>query len=793
MKTIWTRSRDDEMFVRARRNFELLEISGPYQVKVTCSGRYRLWINGVSVARGPAHSGTDVKRVDELDVTRFLQAGRNQIAVQLTHFNYFTAQGWCAAPAFAFSLKGRDLSVESDTVWKMSVDAAFQLPSHRRNNMYGPQELYDARLEQDWQTEHFDDSDWPQAVDVECPWGREIPRGVPFRMEYDLRPVSVFKVAEVVDQEHFPEMWHYQSYQSLAETLLQDVPEETRLSSVHGAENLLDGASGSMTVVQPFADDPDRSDRYCASVIFDFGREITGYTRFEVEGNAGAMIDVVHGELITAGRVQAMRQGTHYADRYILREGRQRHEIYDWKGFRYIQLTFRNLTRPLMLHDLRVSFCSYPVTKAGRFKCEDKLLEQIWQTGAYTQQLCMHDRLMDCPWREQVQWLGDGRIQLVIIQNAFGANDLCRKFVEDFAHSQLENGLVPSISGAGSNGPVRDIIDYALWWILAVEDVISFENDETFVHETIPHIQRLLRFFGQYVNDDGMIENIPGWVFIDWANLCREGCVAPLNGIYAMALQCAERLARRAGETELANSCHQAASRIREKFHELFWSDEHGYYRDCVRATGPYADGFSQHTQVIAVLSGLARVSLRDLMERTLADKTLVQTMPFFSFYLLEGLVRVGMGREAVDFIREQWGRMIHSGATTFWEEWQVGGTYRDGFWAARPRSLCHAWSAAPTAWLSRHVLGIHRDEQTNELRFAPQCCGLSTASGSVPTRHGMVDVFWTVLDGQFRAELTLPQEDLMIDFQEPEEFEGASELIIHNRKKSAQPETVCS
>ena len=25
----------------------------------------------------------------------------------------------------------------------------------------------------------------------------------------------------------------------------------------------------------------------------------------------------------------------------------------------------------------------------------------------------MHDRLMDCPWREQQQWLGDGRVQAV--------------------------------------------------------------------------------------------------------------------------------------------------------------------------------------------------------------------------------------------------------------------------------------------------------------------------------------------------------------------------------------------
>jgi hypothetical protein len=552
------------------------------------------------------------------------------------------------------------------------------------------------------------------------------------------------------------------------------------LSSVKGAELLLTGENGPMTIVQPFADDPAQAERRCATVIFDFGKEITGYTRFEVEGNAGAMVDVVHGELITAGRIQAMRQGTHYADRYILREGRQRHEIYDWKGFRYIQLTFRNLTRPLQLHDLRVSFSSYPVSEAGRFQCADSLLEQIWQTGAYTQQLCMHDRLMDCPWREQVQWLGDGRIQLVILQNAFGAEDIGRKFVEDFAHSQHLSGLIPSLSSAGSRSPVRDIIDYALWWIVAVHDVVGFGAGKAFAREMLPHIERLLGFFRNYVKDDGLIHNIPGWVFIDWANLCREGCVAPLNGIYYMALRCAAQLGDLAGMSAVAETCRQSMTRMEQNFHRMFWSEERGFYRDCVAEDGLYKDSFSQHTQAIAVLSGLSRADAGELMARTLSDSGLVQTSPFFSFYLLEALAQAGRGEQAVAFIRDRWGAMIHSGATTFWEEWQVGATYRDGLWAARPRSLCHAWSAAPTAWLSRHLLGICAAHLDGSILFAPNVCGLPEASGSVPTRKGIINVSWKVSGGRFSAELTLPEPDLNLIFCPPAGFEDCAELTVN-------------
>jgi alpha-L-rhamnosidase len=404
MSAIWLEDSEkaDEVFLRARKSFRANRDGSPCILRVTCSGRYRLWLNGEPVASGPAHSGTAVRRVDEIEVSGHLREGENLIAVQLIHFRYFTAHAYCPEPAFWCLLQGGGVDLESDTTWRISREEAFQFPSFRRNLKYGPQEIYDGRLEDPWLAADYDDAHWPQAIEVTAPWaGREFPRGIPQIQEFDLRPLALSRIAEVLDQEHFPGMWSYQSYQSLAVTLLQDVPEEPSLTIVSGAENLIDGGTGSMEICQPFVDRPDQAERRCATVIFDFGREINGYGWLDVEGNDGAMVDMVYGELLTAGRVQAMRQGTHYADRYILREGRQRHRVYDWKGFRFLQLTFRNLTRPLVVHGVGATFCTYPVEPRGAFQCSDPLVRNIWTTGAYTQQLCLHDRLMDCPWRNR--------------------------------------------------------------------------------------------------------------------------------------------------------------------------------------------------------------------------------------------------------------------------------------------------------------------------------------------------------------------------------------------------------
>ncbi|TSA35274.1 MAG: hypothetical protein D4R65_04740 [Verrucomicrobiaceae bacterium] len=782
MSAIWFADLEKakEVFLRTRKSFLTSRDASPCMLRATCSGRYRLWLNGVPILSGPAHSGTAVKRVDEIDVSSHLQEGDNLLAVQLIHFRYFTAHAFCPDPAFWCSLKGVGVDLESDTTWKMSLDEAFQLPSFRRNLMYGPQEIYDGRKEESWQHWGYDDSHWPQASEVPSPWaGREIPRGIPQVKEFDLRPASVFRIAEVVDQEHFPQMWNNQSYQSLAGSLLQDVPEEPSLTFVSGAGNLLEGREGRMEITQPFVDDLSQAERRCATVIFDFGREINGYAWLDVEGTDGAMVDLAYGELITAGRVQAMRQGTHYADRYILREGRQRHRVYDWKGFRYLQLTFRNMIRPLLVHGVGAEFCTYPVELLGRLECDEHLIEKIWETGTYTQQLCLHDRLMDCPWREQVQWLGDGRVQLLVIQSAFGDPRIMRKFVEDFAHSQYENGFIPSISNPENER--LDIVDYSLWWLVALHDVALWDDDRTWVAGMLPHAEKLAAFFEPFVNGDGLIENIPGWVLIDWAPLGRAGCVAPLNAIYYLALRCLERLNRWLGHTVSADRSARAADRIGKIFHRMFWSEEYEFYRDCVSPDDP-VDGsrYSQHTQALAVLSGLSQVDNCGLLERTLENKTLAETSPFFSFYLLEALGSAGMAAEGLGLIREKWGKMIAAGATTFWEEWQTGGTYRDGFWAARPRSLCHAWSAAPTAWISRHVLGIRQETPDGKLIFAPNPCGMSMAQGSVPTRHGVVQVAWSVREDGFLAEVTLPPRCPEVEFFQPGGFLGRSHCAFH-------------
>ena len=150
------------------------------------------------------------------------------------------------------------------------------------------------------------------------------------------------------------------------------------------------------------------------SVVIDFGRDVSGYPRLEVEGPAGATIDVSYCERLRAdGRAAVQRANvitSQNVHRYVLREGAQTWEKFERAGFRYLQLTIAAPPeRPdavVRIRHANVNFTSYPVGERGSFACSDADLTRIWDAGAYTLRLCMQDGFEDCPSREQRQWVG---------------------------------------------------------------------------------------------------------------------------------------------------------------------------------------------------------------------------------------------------------------------------------------------------------------------------------------------------------------------------------------------------
>src|SRR5690606_37228368 len=126
---------------------------------------------------------------------------------------------------------------------------------------------------------------------------------------------------------------------------------------------------------------------------------------------------------------------------------------------------------------------------------------------------------------------------------------------------------------------------------------------------------------------------------------------------------------------------------------------------------------------------------------------------PFALFYMLDALVHDGRHDQAMKIIRARWGELVKHGATTFWETFPG---YDANWWT---RSYCHAWSAAPTYFLTRYQLGAWWDQPDYKVaRIAPVPLDLTWARGAVPTPHGPIQTAWEKSADKFTLEVELPR-----------------------------------
>jgi hypothetical protein len=496
-------------------------------------------------------------------------------------------------------------------------------------------------------------------------------------------------------------------------------------------------------------------------VTLDFGKETAGYVRLRLNGVAGGVVDLGYCETLVDGHVDTLRDHWSFADRYIMRDGPQEWELFFWKGFRYLQLTFRNCSRPVELESVSLLFTSYPVKYRGAFECSDPLLTKIWDVGRWTLQLCMHDGYEDCPWREQGQWCGDAQVELHTNYVTFGDVALGTKCLRQIAQGQDDKGSMPAEYPADvAVYPRRQYVPggiptFMAQWASMLLDHYRYTGDLKVVSELYPNLVRVMGYLGGFLDGDGLLNAVQGFVFLDWmpglmgSPAESHAELTGMNCHYYRALLDAAELAGLVGERTQQNDWAGKAEKLKRAINERLWSDEQGVYAHG-RSGGKLTSQLAVHDSILAAYAGVAppeRVSrsLTNLFEKPRQDVIQIGT-PYFYFFYLCALRGAGRHQEALDVTRRDYGKMLEAGATTWWEHF---GGYA---------SLCHAWSTAPTSDLSRNVLGVQPTEPGYAaFRVEPHPADLSWAKGVLPTVGGDVLVAWKREGSSFELTVTAP------------------------------------
>jgi hypothetical protein len=422
-----------------------------------------------------------------------------------------------------------------------------------------------------------------------------------------------------------------------------------------------------------------------------------------------------------------------------------------WRSFRYIKLTISTKEEPLLIDDIYGTFTGYPFKLNAVFNTENTEIKKILEVGWRTARLCAMETYFDCPYYEQLQYIGDTRIQAMISYYNSGDDRLARNAINLSDHSRLTEGVTQS------RWPTHDaqiISTFSLWYIGMLHDYWMYRADNNFIKDKLIGERAVLDFFSKYQQPDGSLKNTPFWTFVDWANgkdwfmgsppKSAAGSSAILDLQLLWAFQWAAEMESVNGMQEYAVLYRKKAVQLKQTIQLKYWDPQKKLYADTEDKTM-----FSQHTNTLAILTGMVQQpDLNLFCKRLLEDASLTQCTIYFKYYLNQALVKAGMGNEYMHWL-DVWRNSIKIGLTTWPEESNLQNT----------RSDCHAWGASPNIEFFRTVLGIDSDAPGfAKIKIEPHLGDLTNVSGEIPHPEGKVAVSYKLKNEHWKITISIPQ-----------------------------------
>ncbi|MDR1666194.1 MAG: alpha-L-rhamnosidase [Bacteroidales bacterium] len=416
-------------------------------------------------------------------------------------------------------------------------------------------------------------------------------------------------------------------------------------------------------------------------------------------------------------------------------------------GFRFVRIDLVEPNTLLSLKEINAVFTYRDIPYLGSFRSNDERLNQIWMTGAYTVHLNMQEYIWDGIKRDRLVWLGDLHPEMMTVNTVFGYNDVIPRSLD------LARDITPL------PGWMNGMCSYSLWWVIIHHDWYLYHGNLAYLKEQRNYLAGLLNLLLTKVDNATGKEKLDGGGrFLDWPSSPNEqGVNAGLQALMLITLRAGAELCSILGDEQLASRCSQTAILMQQ------------YVPD------------HNHLKQAAALMALA-----DLLPATKANDEVISTggpkgfSTFYGYYMLEAQAKAGEYKAAMDNIRQYWGGMLDMGATTFWEDFDLDWTdnaaridelvppgkkdihadYGAYCYKNLRHSLCHGWASGPTAWLSRHVLGVQVIEPgCKKIRIEPHLGDLQWVEGTFPTPHGVIRIKHTKdANGKITTDVKAPK-----------------------------------
>lgn len=689
-----------------------------FNVSISADTRYKFYLNGVELLNGPCKSSPFIKYYEELDCAKYVVKGENEILIKVVHVvdldesrpyyaEYFATANHERAPALYFngvlSTDKGEQKICSDESFTVGV-----IDNH----------TFKSRVEMCAGVGPFEEVYGEEII-------RPLTANVMYTPELENNCIGRGGVREkyVLTKRFLPLLPNHE---------IKPLKIAKEWVDNDGAYNL----------------------------ILETGRYTTDKVYYDYKAEKGVEIKIGYTEcMLTRDEngnlfkgVRDNLDGEIHANMYdlLIASGeKQRFESYWFRTFRFIHVKCSKKPEIFNAFSSRYTYDFIGNATnggAGSFECSNEKYNKMWEISQNTVECTAHETVVDCPYYEQAQYIGDGWFESLYAWRFSNDSLMQRKLLIDISHSQQGDGQLLTVYPT-TRDRYQNIVMTSAYYIYMLRDYLRYSGDAQFVYSLTGVLDRALGYYDSLLNEDGVIAYKDGWQFIDWLaewdnGVPTGGYESPIaiNSLtYLAALKDAVEICEGCGRHGLAMEYRERKEKLTKAINKCFFDKEAGLYVDVLGRKE-----YSEHTMMWAIIADA--VSGEDA--KALADKTMQRTdihrcgFPK-NLHMLRAFEKIGYYEKYAKTILSRWDVMIDNNCTTWWED------------PVYQRSECHAWASVPAYEMSSMVLGVFpTGEGYSKVRIKPHRLDLTYAKGRVPTTFGYIDVDWKIENGNFNLKI---------------------------------------
>ncbi len=672
-------------------------------IKIVARDFYNLFVNGEFVNFGPARTAHGHLRVDEINLSPYLNGINDVIAVDLVYYDTISLSFTREYMVFGAEIRSGDGGIVADTSDFKCYEASDRV---ERVERYSSQRGFAEFYKQFKDRSFFYKGDFSLFSEVEteavkCP--SLLKRRVPFNKNEILgaEKIKIGGLAKIKGEE-------------FVNDLIREIDSKKLISySRDECEVCL-----SRIFVDFKNDDLATYGRY-ELYKFDYDRSGKVVIKLEVSGN-DAEIYCSYDEILTDGDVKFNRESIIQGFGWNLKRG-----VYSLTTFEPYCLQYLKLH---IIGEVKVSFVGMivvqnPLTENFGAECADKTLESIIYAAKHSFEQNSSDLYTDCPSRERSGWLCDSYFMAIAESVLTGGNLIEKVFLENYCLFDKMKNLPPKVlpmcypseSKSGNYIP-----NWALWFIIEIFDYTRRTNDGALVEISHKRILDVLDFFSKYENESELLEDLDGWVFVEWskANDFTGGVNFPTNMLYAAALNAAGIMFN---DYSLIAKSRRLKSEIRRlSYNGKFFAD------NAVRQNKKLVvqSNYTETCQYYAIFFGIADDRLDKYFYNTIVDNFGINRVEnvsaypdiypsnmFIGYYLrLLILSRVGRCDELIAECKTMFSLMAEK-TSTLWENM----IFSNGEGPGLRGSCNHGFTAIVAAFLIEALVGYKGFDTTKK------------------------------------------------------------------------------